>query len=1315
MKRIFTFLISCFLTITAIKSQDLIITGVVDGTLSGGTPKLIELYVVNDITDLSSYGFGSANNGGGSDGQEVTLSGSASQGDFIYIATEVANFNTFFGFNPDFTAGAASINGDDAIELFLNGAVIDVFGDINTDGSGQSWDYLDGWAYRNSNTGPDGNTFVENNWSFSGINALDGASDNASSGNPFPIGTFSLITAPQLSVSGTTAAVAETGTTSTIDVFLTDLPSSDVVVTISSSDIGEATVSPTSLTFTSANGTTPQTITITGIDDTDADGNQSVTVSIEVDDANSDDTFDGQSHDVLVTVADDDGGTSYDLISTVQTSGNAVVAGNYTIRGIVTAVFDDLDGFYVQEEDSDWDANPNTSEGIFVYTGASSTPSSTVSVGDDVEVSGTAEEAFDQSQLTNPTVTVLGNGLPLPTKPTIALPLAAVTDLEKYEGMLIEITANTGGLTVNNVFNLGRFGETVVSTGGQLDGRWLQYTQVNTPSTASYSAYETQIENSTIIIDDGRTGSNSFPVFYARGGGDLTPTNTLRGGDKISSITGIMGYGFGEYRVQPTEPVNYQAVNERPTAAPSVGGDLKVGSINVLNYFNTFGQRGADNQEDFDVQEAKLVAAIVEMNVDILAIQEIENDGFGANSSIQDLVDAINAVAGAGVYDFVSHTSGAVGDDAIAVGLLYKTTTVSEAGTSALLATGNFSGSSTNRSPLAQTFTHIASGETITAVAVHMKSKGGSGSGADADNNDGAGNFNDMRLNGVIDTRNWIENTDPTGVNSDNIIILGDYNAYAMEDPITNMTSNGYSNLFPDPTEYSFVFGNQWGSLDYALANADLAAKVVGAEKFHINADEPRSLSYSSEFDDASLRDNSFYRASDHDPLIIGINMGSTPVTNSLSAIATCNGISTNDNFNIVVTGLTSGTQYAVDTDGDGTVDQIFTASTTVETLSSSFTFVDGTETITVSIDEGYDGTTFSADNTIEVHEIKCIDIDTDGSIDNNIALCDNTAVAGVQGVIMAQAAPYTGTNVYVYVLVDASDAIVMANTAGYFDGLSNQEYTMHAYNVPLSDVADMLGAFSAGTSFSSATIPSTITCYTHCTSSNAPRFTVACNQCPVIAGVSIPSNVCEGSSFDIAVAEAENLSTVMNGDDDFGLNFIYWTGIAPMDVYDGSQDGVLGSMAFANMTLTGSQYSGNLSGVGSSLTEGTYTICGILDATPSDASCRPSNCVTVIIEAKPTVSIPNSGRDAICSSATTYSLNANAANGGNMTWTTSNGAGAITGNNYTIDMADIDNSPLLFTVTVDGTGACSSEQASAMLELIINATSCGTFPWNGN
>lgn len=207
--------LSAFATMTAGSANaSLIITGAFDGGLSGGEPKVVELFATADIADLSLFGVGSANNGGGSDGVELILSGSASAGDFIYIVQDTnsgnplgTDFASYFGFTPTAifdgsfsNGGASSINGDDAVEVFFDATgafagaetVIDVFGDIDTDGSGEAWDYLDGWAYRNNGTGPDGSTFNIANWSFSGINVTDGTSDNSQVSPSFPIGTYQI-------------------------------------------------------------------------------------------------------------------------------------------------------------------------------------------------------------------------------------------------------------------------------------------------------------------------------------------------------------------------------------------------------------------------------------------------------------------------------------------------------------------------------------------------------------------------------------------------------------------------------------------------------------------------------------------------------------------------------------------------------------------------------------------------------------------------------------------------------------------------------------------------------------------------------------------------------------------------------------------------------------------------------------------------------------------------------------------------------------------------------------------------------------------
>jgi len=210
MRNLLILVMALSLFATGASASDLIITGVVDGPLPGGLPKAVELKACADIADLSIYGVGCANNGGGTDGEEFTFpADSAVEGQFIYLATEADSFSAFFGFAPDYTDGSApNQNGDDAIELFMNGSVVDVVGDINVDGTGTAWEYLDGWVYRVDGTGPDGTTFVLANWTFSGPNALDGETSNATAATPFPIGTYLCgVTAVQSSTWGVVKAL----------------------------------------------------------------------------------------------------------------------------------------------------------------------------------------------------------------------------------------------------------------------------------------------------------------------------------------------------------------------------------------------------------------------------------------------------------------------------------------------------------------------------------------------------------------------------------------------------------------------------------------------------------------------------------------------------------------------------------------------------------------------------------------------------------------------------------------------------------------------------------------------------------------------------------------------------------------------------------------------------------------------------------------------------------------------------------------------------------------------------------------------------
>lgn len=568
------------------------------------------------------------------------------------------------------------------------------------------------------------------------------------------------------------------------------------------------------------------------------------------------------------------------LISAVQGSGaSAAITGAVTIEGVVVADFQGstgLGGFYVQEEPADEDGVAETSEGIFVYSNTE------VAVGDVVRIAGTAGEFSGQTQisnLTNLAVCASGNTSIVPTE--VALPFAAAGFAERYEGMLVRFPQQ---LSVTNTYTLGRYGEVLLSSGGRL----IQPTQNSAPGAAANAA---QVANdlNQIVLDDANNQQNRDPIVYP--GTGLTAFNTLRGDDSVTGLTGVLGEGFGAYRVQPTVAPLFVADNPR-TAAPELPGtgSLRVASFNVLNYFNGDGNgggfptsRGAETPEEFARQRDKIIAAITAMRADVVGLIEIENDGYGADSAIADLVDGLNEAAPAGTrYAFVHPGVAAIGTDQIAVGFAYRVETVEPLGSAAILdsSVDPLFNDQRNRPALAQTFREIANGERFTAVINHFKSKGSACTAeGDPDTGDGQGNCNITRTNAATALAGWLA-TDPTGSQDPDVLILGDLNSYAMEDPIAVLAGAGYHNL-EGPDAVSYSFGGQWGTLDYALANAALAAQVTGAAPWAINADEPIALDYNSNFkspaQQSSLYNADPYRSSDHDPVVVELALYTPP------------------------------------------------------------------------------------------------------------------------------------------------------------------------------------------------------------------------------------------------------------------------------------------------------------------------------------------------------------------------------------------------------------------------------------------------------
>lgn len=158
-------------------STALVITGIVDGNLAGGSPKFVEVVATENIADLSVFSMQLFSNGNPVAGNTNALPAIAlSQGDVFYIvasspAQQLIDFNTAFPGQTVFTLAAASFNGDDAIRLIEGTTVIDQFGVVGLDGTGQPWEYTDSYAFRNSGFGPN-QVFTLSEWTFGGPGAL---------------------------------------------------------------------------------------------------------------------------------------------------------------------------------------------------------------------------------------------------------------------------------------------------------------------------------------------------------------------------------------------------------------------------------------------------------------------------------------------------------------------------------------------------------------------------------------------------------------------------------------------------------------------------------------------------------------------------------------------------------------------------------------------------------------------------------------------------------------------------------------------------------------------------------------------------------------------------------------------------------------------------------------------------------------------------------------------------------------------------------------------------------------------------------------
>lgn len=596
-------------------------------------------------------------------------------------------------------------------------------------------------------------------------------------------------------------------------------------------------------------------------------------------------------------------------IEEVQGSGDASpLAGKVvTTQGVVTASYPSggFNGVYLQTAGSGGVAGTNSS-GVFVFDNA---VAAAAHVGDALSVTGKVSEFGGLTEITADSFAPITEPQAAVKATPVAFPMTAARR-EALEGMLVE---PEGNYTITNNFTTNQYAEIGLAAG---DSPLRRPSNEERPGTPAYDQLVSDNAAKLVTLDDGA----SLNFFGAANQGTpvpwLTPDNEVRAGATTHFTgPGILDFRFG-WKLQPQGQLTAGNAAERQVvadfsstreAAPkNVGGDIHIASFNVLNYFTTLGEdyvasghsctfhedrdgnnltnndcgatgpRGAANATSLGRQQAKIVTAINGLTADVVSLEEIENSvhyGKVRDDALATLVAALNATAGAGTWDYVgSPAQVPANEDVIRTAFIYKTKDVKPVGDSEILLD---SPAFTNaRQPLAQGFQPTKGGPKGTFIAIvnHFKSKG-SGSGVDADQGVGQGASNHSRILQAEALVDFAE-AQKSRLDTDNVFLLGDFNAYTKEDPLVVLADAGYVDLGQTLTDKeTYQFGGMIGSLDHALGSRTAALAVTDADVWNINAYESVAREYSRfNYNVLDFYNTSAFRSSDHDPIVVGID-----------------------------------------------------------------------------------------------------------------------------------------------------------------------------------------------------------------------------------------------------------------------------------------------------------------------------------------------------------------------------------------------------------------------------------------------------------
>jgi predicted extracellular nuclease len=550
------------------------------------------------------------------------------------------------------------------------------------------------------------------------------------------------------------------------------------------------------------------------------------------------------------------------VITKVQgsTDTSALVGQTVTVEGVLTQdsrQVGGFSGFYLQQANTP--ADSIRSSALFVYTRHKEGR-----LGQRLRVTGKVKEHYGLTELVAVSDLQVCGTQALPAPVEMSLPWTRAP--ENLENMRVRIN---GPLTITDSHQLTRFGDVSLAAKDPLIS-----TEFMVPGTAALRHAKLASMN-TLVLDDGNARRNPpslnwLPIYSATQPG--LAASSLVAGTQVRGLTGVLDYRYGAWRLQPDQiPSLKPPPLPDPAPARPTSANLRVMTLNLHNLFNGDGRgqgfptsRGAKTEAQYKRQLQRLSTGLTQAGADLLALSELENDGYGSNSTVAQLAASLGPQ-----WRFVVPVNPAMQRDAIRNGLLYRADRVNALGPAQYLSGDG------GRPSLTQRFALKSGGLPLRLVSVHLKSKScRNAKGENAPQDDGQGCYNAVRVKqaktlhqqlGQLDRGNGLAGT----------LITGDFNSYSKEQPISELALAGYTSMVahfhpctPVRCEhYSYRFKGARGSLDHVLASAALKPRVLSAKIWNINADQPRMADYRSHSSPQP------WRSSDHNPLITDIKL----------------------------------------------------------------------------------------------------------------------------------------------------------------------------------------------------------------------------------------------------------------------------------------------------------------------------------------------------------------------------------------------------------------------------------------------------------